>query len=62
MYWPEIIALLKPGEKAEDRRDLITRVFHLKSQEMLDLIVNDEIFGKVDSYIYSIEFQVTIFI
>ena len=34
--WPEITDNLLPGQKPEDRPDLVTRVFHLKLRKLLD--------------------------
>lgn len=55
--WPEIKAELKNGEKSSDRPDLVVRVFNLKRQELLDLLLEKHVLGRVVSYTYSIEFQ-----
>ena len=41
----------------KERPDLITRVFKLKLNSILEDIVNDEIFGKVVAWCYTIEYQ-----
>jgi len=55
--WEEITRELLPGQKAQDRFDLCCRVFRLKFQVLLDLIVKKEIFGAVKGRVYEIEFQ-----
>ncbi|KAJ2929201.1 hypothetical protein H1R20_g7887, partial [Candolleomyces eurysporus] len=55
--WPEIERELLPGQTAYDRPDLVVRVFQLKKQALLDRIIKDKIYGEVDAYVYTIEFQ-----
>ncbi|MGD0510892.1 MAG: flagellar filament capping protein FliD, partial [Candidatus Micrarchaeaceae archaeon] len=57
--WPEILAELLPGQKAEDRADLEARVFQQKLNTLMDLIKNKKahVFGEVRCYMYSIEWQ-----
>ena len=55
--WPQIQQQLYPGQKAEDRPDLVARVFKMYLKDMLKLIVKMEFFGKVKGFAYSIEFQ-----
>ena len=55
--WPEIQKELQPGEKAQDRPDLVARVFYLYVKQMMKDILRGEIFGKVDAYLWVIEFQ-----
>src|ERR1043165_9077961 len=55
--WPEVTRELLPNQNAIDRPDLTARVFHMKLQELLkDLLQNNKL-GKVIAYIYVIEFQ-----
>lgn len=54
--WSEIKASLKSGQTAQDRHDLVTRVFKLKDQLMLDFKTSLT-FGKVVAHMYVIEFQ-----
>ena len=56
-YWPEIQAELSPGQKASDRPDLCTRVFHMKMKEMIHHIKDSQIFGRVIGYLATTEFQ-----
>src|SRR5512138_351968 len=55
--WPEIQEALYEHQKADARPDLVSRVFHCKFQECMNDIVKKEVFGKVLSYVASIEFQ-----
>ncbi len=54
--WQEIKDALLPGEKPEDRPDLINRVFHAKRDALIKDI-KDGIFGKCVGLIYTNEFQ-----
>ncbi|EAU91301.2 hypothetical protein CC1G_13042 [Coprinopsis cinerea okayama7 len=56
-HWPEILRELEPGQTAYDRPDLVARVFEMKRKVLVDFIVKTGIFGKVDAYVYTIEFQ-----
>ena len=55
--WKEITDNVTEYQKIENRPDLIDRVFRLKCKELIREIVEKQIFGKVASYFYSIEFQ-----
>ena len=55
--WSEIQANLHPWERAENRPDLVARVFHLKFEELLDDLTKVGVLGKVVAYVYTIEFQ-----
>ncbi|XP_078433135.1 uncharacterized protein LOC144704557 isoform X1 [Wolffia australiana] len=55
--WPDIIEALLPGQKSQDRFDICCRVFRLKLKELLHLIIDKEIFGKVKGRVYVVEFQ-----
>ncbi|CCE26556.1 uncharacterized protein CPUR_00024 [Claviceps purpurea 20.1] len=55
--WPEIKDYLRPGQQANDRPDLISRVFHLKVREMLHDVRQDMIFGPYNAHVYTIEYQ-----
>lgn len=56
-HWPEVTRELQPGQKPEDRPDLLARVFKMKKEALLDDIVKNGIFGRVVAYVYTIEFQ-----
>ncbi|XP_019153444.1 PREDICTED: uncharacterized protein LOC109149907 [Ipomoea nil] len=56
--WPEIERFLQPIKlKAEDRPDIISRVFKMKLNALIKDIQKENIFGVVDAIIYTIEFQ-----
>ncbi|CAB4262229.1 unnamed protein product [Prunus armeniaca] len=57
--WPEIVRELdnKPGYKGEDRPDLISRVFKMKLDDMINYIKSGKVFGEVEAEICTIEFQ-----
>jgi len=55
--WPEIKNNLLPGQTANDRPDLIAKVFKLKLEALKHDIVEDQCLGRVNGYIYTIEFQ-----
>jgi hypothetical protein len=55
--WPEIQRELKNNQKAADRPDITTRIFRMKLKYLLDLLLKKQVFGKVISNIYVIEFQ-----
>ena len=55
--WDEIAWELLSGQTSYDRLDLVSRVFKLKKEELLDDIYKRNIFGRVPAYIYVIEFQ-----
>ncbi|XP_021740129.1 uncharacterized protein LOC110706516 [Chenopodium quinoa] len=55
--WPEIKDELEPGETAQDRPDLVARIFRAKLIALKNKIKKDEVFGKVAAMIYVIEFQ-----
>jgi len=55
--WPEISVALLEHQYANDRPDIIIRVFHMKLQQLLEDIRSGTIFGPVVAILYSIEFQ-----
>lgn len=55
--WPEIQKSLVAGQRAEDRPDLVARVFKLKLDAMLDEIYKGGIFGRVRAHLHVVEFQ-----
>ena len=55
--WKEIQDELLPGQKAEDRPDLVSRVFQLKLQAQEEEIIKDGIFGARMANMRVIEFQ-----
>ncbi|XP_021729724.1 uncharacterized protein LOC110696679 [Chenopodium quinoa] len=55
--WLEIKSELQPGEKAQDRPDIITRIFRAKLLALKKKIMKDKVFGEVAAVIYVVEFQ-----
>ncbi|XP_054711418.1 uncharacterized protein LOC129221007 [Uloborus diversus] len=55
--WNEIKAELFPGQKPQDRHDLLARVFHVKQKMLMNLISKGNIFGSVRCFMYTIEWQ-----
>ena len=55
--WEEIKRELKPGQSANDRPDLIARVFKQKVDALKEDILKNGIFGKAVAHVYVIEFQ-----
>ncbi|XP_021755007.1 uncharacterized protein LOC110720312 [Chenopodium quinoa] len=53
--WPEIKQELAPGELAQNRPDLIARVFHAKLIALKKQIMEEKIFGEVAALIYVVE-------
>ncbi|VDL81296.1 unnamed protein product [Nippostrongylus brasiliensis] len=55
--WREIRENLLPGQSAEHRPDLTTRVFNLKLKELCHDLFKRHIFGEVQAYVMVTEFQ-----
>ncbi|XP_026412120.1 uncharacterized protein LOC113307871 [Papaver somniferum] len=55
--WEEIRRNLKPGQQAHDMRDLTTRVFHCKFEELKVDLFTKGVLGKVVAHVHVIEFQ-----
>nr|XP_047133196.1 uncharacterized protein LOC124811515 isoform X1 [Hydra vulgaris] len=55
--WREITENLYPGQNANDRPDLVTRVFKLKLNNLLNDIFKHGVLGKVVTHVQVIEFQ-----
>lgn len=55
--WVEIQQELLEHQVVYDRPDLVSRVFHLKLQALVDDIYKHGIFGEAVAYVYQIEFQ-----
>ena len=55
--WKEITDELRPGEKVENRPDLVARVFKLKKDQLIRDIRSGQAFGKVPAMLWVIEFQ-----
>ena len=55
--WEEITRELENGQTAQDRPDIVVRVFRAKLQEMKTELFEKGILGKVQAYTYVVEFQ-----
>ncbi|XP_039778258.1 uncharacterized protein LOC120645540 [Panicum virgatum] len=55
--WDEIKQDLLPGQIAQDRLDLVTRVFRAKLEVLKKKLMENVILGKVWAYVYVVEFQ-----
>ena len=55
--WPEITDYLEPRQDAQDRPDLVSRVFRAKLEDLKDQLLIRHILGKVRAYVYVVEFR-----
>ena len=55
--WEEIKRELREGETAQNRPDIVARVFKLKKDQLMKDITSGNIFGKVPAFLWVIEFQ-----
>ncbi|CAH9124107.1 unnamed protein product [Cuscuta epithymum] len=55
--WPEIKNRLKFADEAQNRPDLVARVFRARLEDFKKDIISKSLFGKVVAYTYVIEFQ-----
>ena len=55
--WDEIKQDLLPGQTAQDHPDLVTKVFRAKLEVLKKKLMEYGILGKVQAYVYVVEFQ-----
>ncbi|XP_048514946.1 uncharacterized protein LOC125501873 [Athalia rosae] len=55
--WTEIERELEPGQKPQDRHDIIAKVFQQKLKVMTDVLTKYRVFGDTRCYMYSVEWQ-----
>ncbi|KAL8624599.1 hypothetical protein ACOMHN_045134 [Nucella lapillus] len=55
--WMEITSELMPGQGSQDRHDITARVFNLKLNKLKELIMEGRVFGDVQCYMHTIEWQ-----
>ena len=55
--WIEIQRELIPMEDAQNKSDLISRIFKAKLKELKKVLFKKEIFGPIAVYVYVIEFR-----
>ncbi|GFS51286.1 helitron_like_N domain-containing protein [Trichonephila clavipes] len=53
--WSEITREPIPGQNSTNRHDLTARVFKIKVQKLVALLINGKIFGDMKFFMYSIE-------
>ncbi|XP_011685465.1 PREDICTED: uncharacterized protein LOC105448515 [Wasmannia auropunctata] len=55
--WREIKENLLPNQQPADRPDICARVFNIKKDYLIDVIIRQKLFGEILAYVYVIEFQ-----
>ena len=55
--WQEITQSLLPHQTANDRPDIVSKVFNLKLLELKEDILKRNVLGRITAYVYTIEFQ-----
>ncbi|XP_021775348.1 uncharacterized protein LOC110739200 [Chenopodium quinoa] len=55
--WPEIKSELAPGKAAQDRPDLVARIFRIKLLALKREIMEKKVFGTVVAMVYVVEFK-----
>ena len=55
--WQEITSVLSAEQKPQDRPDVVSRVFYLKMQQLLNDLTVGEALGKVIAYLAVVEWQ-----
>ncbi|KAK8933803.1 hypothetical protein KSP39_PZI015526 [Platanthera zijinensis] len=55
--WPEITDALYSGQTAQDRPDIVSRIFHAKYQKLKEDIFHNNVLGTTISHVHVIEFQ-----
>lgn len=48
---------LMTGQKSTDRHDIVGRVFRMKVQKLVALLTKGQVFGEMQCFMYSIEWQ-----
>jgi len=56
-YWNEIMEELLPGQTAQDRPDVVTRVYIARLLNLHDDLIKKGVLGKVAAYAHVTEFQ-----
>ena len=55
--WKEVQDALLPGQRAEDRPDLIARVFAMKKAELVQKLTKDGVLGHSFAHVFTVKFQ-----
>ncbi|XP_076928855.1 uncharacterized protein LOC143592969 [Bidens hawaiensis] len=56
-HWPEICDNLKLGQTAQDRPDLVSRVFRAKLEDLKEQLFKKHVLGAIKDHVHVIEFQ-----
>ena len=56
-HWQEIVDNLGPGQTAQNRPDLVARVFNMKKTQLMHDLTNGSIFGRTVAHMHVIEYQ-----
>ena len=54
--WPEVMDALLPGQTPQDKPDLVTQLFHLKVEQLINHITKDGILYETVAQADTIEF------
>lgn len=60
--WPEIAEAVPAGSHWQHHPDIVARVFYLKLNAMMEMIVTKALFGKVLAHCMRIEWQVRLIV
>jgi hypothetical protein len=55
--WREIEESLLPGQTANDRPDIVARVFQLRLKRLIEQLIKEGVFGEVEGYLITVEWQ-----
>eukprot|EP00889_Picochlorum_renovo_P007393 jgi/Picre1/34423/NNA_001892.t1 len=55
--WPEIQREIRRGQAAQDRPDIVSRVFHAKLRQLKDDLIKGKVFGEAKALTYRVEYQ-----
>eukprot|EP00889_Picochlorum_renovo_P006425 jgi/Picre1/33455/NNA_008779.t1 len=55
--WPEIQREIRRGQAAQDRPDIVSRVFHAKLRQLKDELIKGKVFGEAKALTYRVEYQ-----
>eukprot|EP00889_Picochlorum_renovo_P006380 jgi/Picre1/33410/NNA_008734.t1 len=55
--WPEIQREIRRGQAAQDRPDIVSRVFHAKLRQLKDDLIKGKVFGEANALTYRVEYQ-----
>jgi hypothetical protein len=57
LHWPEIVRELHPGQTAQDRPDLVKRVFDLRLGELKKDLLERHVLGRIVAHVIAEEYQ-----